>query len=183
MGRITFDLEDLRSFVTGVELGSFAKAAERLGRSTSAVSAHLKKLEQQVGAPILRKAGRGMVMTEAGKPCSATRAVCWSSMTKPPPRCAGWICRARCGWGCRRISARRFAAGIGQLRARQSEGAHRGAHRPQCRADRLGAERPAGSVAGVGWRFEHAVSSGAGAAAAALDRLARLRAGALARRG
>ncbi|MEX0633178.1 hypothetical protein M8494_18490 [Serratia ureilytica] len=26
---------------------------------------HLKKLEQQVGAPILRKAGRGMVMTEA----------------------------------------------------------------------------------------------------------------------
>lgn len=42
MGRITFDLEDLRSFVTGVELGSFAKAAERLGRSTSAVSAHLK---------------------------------------------------------------------------------------------------------------------------------------------
>lgn len=67
MGRITFDLEDLRSFVTGVELGSFAKAAERLGRSTSAVSAHLKKLEQQVGAPILRKAGRGMVMTEAGE--------------------------------------------------------------------------------------------------------------------
>lgn len=67
MGRITFDLEDLRSFVTGVELGSFAKAAERLGRSTSAVSAHLKKLEQQVGAPILRKAGRGMVMTETGE--------------------------------------------------------------------------------------------------------------------
>ncbi|MDQ9479786.1 LysR family transcriptional regulator, partial [Serratia marcescens] len=67
MRRITFDLEDLRSFVTGVELGSFAKAAERLGRSTSAVSAHLKKLEQQVGAPILRKAGRGMVMTEAGE--------------------------------------------------------------------------------------------------------------------
>ena len=67
MGRITFDLEDLRSFVTGVELGSFAKAAERLGRSTSAVSAHLKKLEQQVGAQILRKAGRGMVMTETGE--------------------------------------------------------------------------------------------------------------------
>ncbi|MGO2465609.1 MAG: LysR family transcriptional regulator, partial [Serratia proteamaculans] len=48
MGRVTFDLDDLRSYVTGIELGSFAKAAERLGRSTSAVSAHLKKLEQQV---------------------------------------------------------------------------------------------------------------------------------------
>lgn len=67
MGRITFDLDDLRSYVTGIELGSFAKAAERLGRSTSAVSAHLKKLEQQVGSPILRKSGRGMVMTEAGE--------------------------------------------------------------------------------------------------------------------
>ncbi|MCS3409512.1 LysR substrate-binding domain-containing protein [Serratia sp. AKBS12] len=67
MGRITFDLDDLRSFVTGIELGSFARAAQRLGRSTSAVSAHLKKLEQQVGAPILRKSGRGMVMTEAGE--------------------------------------------------------------------------------------------------------------------
>lgn len=67
MARITFDLDDLRSYVTGIELGSFAKAAERLGRSTSAVSAHLKKLEQQVGAPILRKSGRGMVMTEAGE--------------------------------------------------------------------------------------------------------------------
>ncbi|WP_279027706.1 LysR substrate-binding domain-containing protein, partial [Gibbsiella quercinecans] len=65
--RITFDLDDLRSYVTGIELGSFAKAADRLGRSTSAVSAHLKKLEQQVGVPILRKSGRGMVMTEAGE--------------------------------------------------------------------------------------------------------------------
>jgi DNA-binding transcriptional LysR family regulator len=67
MRRVTFDLDDLRSYVTGIELGSFAKAAERLGRSTSAVSAHLKKLEQQVGTPILAKAGRGMVMTEAGE--------------------------------------------------------------------------------------------------------------------
>lgn len=67
MGRVTFDLDDLRSYVAGIELGSFAKAAECLGRSTSAVSAHLKKLEQQVGVPILRKSGRGMVMTEAGE--------------------------------------------------------------------------------------------------------------------
>ena len=44
MRRVTFDLDVLRSFVTGMELGSFAKAADRLGRSTSAVSAQLKKL-------------------------------------------------------------------------------------------------------------------------------------------
>jgi DNA-binding transcriptional LysR family regulator len=67
MGRITFDLDVMRSFVAGIELGSFAKAAERLGRSTSAVSAQLKKLEDQAGTPLLRKAGRGMALTEVGE--------------------------------------------------------------------------------------------------------------------
>jgi DNA-binding transcriptional LysR family regulator len=50
-----------------MELGSFAKAADRLGRSTSAVSAQLKKLEEQAGTPIFRKAGRGLALTEAGE--------------------------------------------------------------------------------------------------------------------
>ncbi|MHB1057039.1 MAG: LysR substrate-binding domain-containing protein [Rhodanobacter sp.] len=67
MRRIHFDLDVLRSFVCGVELGSFARAAERLGRSTSAVSAQLKKLEDQAGKPLLRKAGRGMALTDAGE--------------------------------------------------------------------------------------------------------------------
>lgn len=67
MGRVTFDLDVLRSFVTGMDLGSFAKAADRLGRSTSAVSAQLKKLEDQAGTPLFRKAGRGLALTEAGE--------------------------------------------------------------------------------------------------------------------
>lgn len=67
MARVTFDLDVLRSFVTGMELGSFARAADRLGRSTSAVSAQLKKLEEQVGAPVLRKSGRGLALTETGE--------------------------------------------------------------------------------------------------------------------
>jgi DNA-binding transcriptional LysR family regulator len=67
MRRISFDLDVLRSFVTGVELGSFAKAAGRLDRSTSAVSAQLKKLEEQAGTPLLRKAGRGTTLTDAGE--------------------------------------------------------------------------------------------------------------------
>jgi DNA-binding transcriptional LysR family regulator len=67
MQRVTFDLDVLRSFVTGMELGSFAKAANRVGRSTSAVSAQLKKLEEQAGTPLFRKAGRGLALTEAGE--------------------------------------------------------------------------------------------------------------------
>jgi len=67
MRRPTFDLDVLRTFVTGVEYNSFAKAADRLGRSTSAVSAQLKKLEEQVGTPVLAKSGRGLVLTPMGE--------------------------------------------------------------------------------------------------------------------
>jgi DNA-binding transcriptional LysR family regulator len=65
--KINLDLDVVRTFATGIELGSFAKAADRLGRSTSAVSAHLKKLEEQTGAELFRKAGRGLALTEAGE--------------------------------------------------------------------------------------------------------------------
>lgn len=67
MRKVIFDLDVLRSFVTGMDLGSYAKAADRLGRSTSAISAQLKRLEEQAGTPIFRKAGRGLALTEAGE--------------------------------------------------------------------------------------------------------------------
>jgi DNA-binding transcriptional LysR family regulator len=67
MRQMNFDLDILRTFTTGIDLGSYAKAADRLGRSTSAVSAQLKKLEEQAGAPIFRKAGRGLALTDAGE--------------------------------------------------------------------------------------------------------------------
>ncbi|MDF3983526.1 LysR family transcriptional regulator [Luteibacter sp. PPL201] len=62
-----FDLDALRGFVTGVDAGSFTRAAERLHRSTSAVSAQLKKLEAQAGVPLFRKAGRGLSLTDGGE--------------------------------------------------------------------------------------------------------------------
>jgi DNA-binding transcriptional LysR family regulator len=67
MRRTTFDLDALRSFLLGLELGSFAKAADRVGRSTSAVSAQLKKLETQAGTALVQKSGRGLVVTAAGE--------------------------------------------------------------------------------------------------------------------
>ncbi|WP_175105332.1 LysR substrate-binding domain-containing protein [Pararobbsia alpina] len=63
----SFDLASLRTFVVGIKLGSFAKAADRVGRSTSAVSAQIKKLEEQAGAPLFVKAGRNLALTEAGE--------------------------------------------------------------------------------------------------------------------
>ena len=67
MAQVMFDLDVLRSFSTGIALGSFARAADKLGRSTSAVSAQLKKLESQAGTPLFRKAGRGLDLTDAGQ--------------------------------------------------------------------------------------------------------------------
>ena len=65
--RINLDMDVLRTFVTGFELGSFARAAERLGRSQSAVSTQLRRLEEQVGQPLVQKAGRGLALTTAGE--------------------------------------------------------------------------------------------------------------------
>lgn len=64
--RPTFDMDALRTMVAGTELGSFARAASQLGRSQSAVSMQLKKLEQQAGRSLFRRSGRGLVATEAG---------------------------------------------------------------------------------------------------------------------
>lgn len=67
MVRTNLDLDVLRSLVAGVDLGSFAKAADRLGRSTSALSSQLRKLDAQAGAPMFRRDGRGLALTEAGE--------------------------------------------------------------------------------------------------------------------
>jgi len=65
--RPSFDIAALRMIVAGAELGSFARAAERMGRSQSAVSMQLKKLEQQTGKALFRRNGRGLAPTEAGE--------------------------------------------------------------------------------------------------------------------
>lgn len=62
-----FDIDALRAVVMGTDLGSFASAAVQLGRSQSAISMQLKKLEQQAGTPLFLRKGRGLVPTEAGE--------------------------------------------------------------------------------------------------------------------
>ncbi|TMV89965.1 LysR family transcriptional regulator [Thioclava sp. BHET1] len=61
------DMDALRSFMIGIEAGSFAQAADRLGRSTSAISAQLKKLEDQTGTALVRRSGRGLALTDGGE--------------------------------------------------------------------------------------------------------------------
>jgi DNA-binding transcriptional LysR family regulator len=61
------DMDALRTMVVGTDMKSFARAASHLGRSQSAVSMQLKKLEQQTGQTLFRRSGRGLVLTEAGE--------------------------------------------------------------------------------------------------------------------
>ncbi|OJY22175.1 MAG: permease [Pandoraea sp. 64-18] len=61
-----FDIEALRTMIVGTDLGSFARAAVHLGRSQSAVSMQLKRLEEQAGHVLFHRRGRGLVPTEAG---------------------------------------------------------------------------------------------------------------------
>jgi len=64
---VNFDLSVLRTLVAVERNGSFARAAERVGRSESAISLQLKRLEEQIGQKLFQRAGRSMVLTEAGE--------------------------------------------------------------------------------------------------------------------
>src|SRR5260221_2891407 len=60
------NMDLLRTVAVAMELGSFARAAERLGRTPSAVSLQMRRLEAQLDRPLFRKQGRGLALTDAG---------------------------------------------------------------------------------------------------------------------
>ena len=57
----TLDIDTLRALLAIVELKSFSRAADQLGRSQSAVSLQIARLEALVGHPLLQRA-RGRVL-------------------------------------------------------------------------------------------------------------------------
>jgi DNA-binding transcriptional LysR family regulator len=61
-----FDPNLLRTFVAFAETGALARAAERVGRSPSAVTSQMQQLEAQVGEPLFVPQGRGRILTAAG---------------------------------------------------------------------------------------------------------------------
>ncbi|QHE87482.1 LysR family transcriptional regulator [Hydrogenophaga sp. BPS33] len=62
-------LECARSFVTVSELGSFARAADRLDLSAAAVSRHIQYLEESLGERLLQRTTRRVHLTETGRLC------------------------------------------------------------------------------------------------------------------
>jgi DNA-binding transcriptional LysR family regulator len=62
-----FDTVLLRSFVAVVQEGGFTHAAARLNLTQSAVSAHLRRLEQQAGRDLLARTTRSVTLTADGE--------------------------------------------------------------------------------------------------------------------
>jgi len=62
------DTDQLRSFLAIVDTGSFTRAAERVNKTQSAVSMHMKRLEDRLGGKaLLEKQGRGVRLTDDGE--------------------------------------------------------------------------------------------------------------------
>ncbi len=61
------DLRQLEIFVKVAELGSFSRAAEALFLTQPTVSEHIRGLEEEIGARLLDRLGRGAAPTKAGQ--------------------------------------------------------------------------------------------------------------------
>ena len=61
------DLELLRSFVSVVAVSLKTRAGERVHRTQSTVSQQIKRLEEDVGQPLLIRSGKDVTPTEAGE--------------------------------------------------------------------------------------------------------------------
>lgn len=67
MRRVNFDTQLLRSFIAVVDAGSFVAASEQLNMTQPAMSQQMKRLEEQLGTPMLRRDGRKLALTSPGE--------------------------------------------------------------------------------------------------------------------
>lgn len=67
MSRINLDLDTLRTLATAHNRGGLAQAAEHLGRTPSAISLQMKRLQDALGVTIFVRRGRRLGLTENGE--------------------------------------------------------------------------------------------------------------------
>jgi DNA-binding transcriptional LysR family regulator len=86
-----FDALLLKTFVTVVDEDGFSRAAEKLHLTQSAVSGHLRRLEEQVGKPLLKRTTRSQQLTADGERLIAyARTIlalnrdAWAQLTRTP---------------------------------------------------------------------------------------------------
>lgn len=86
-----FDALLLKTFVAVVDEDGFSRAAEKLHLTQSAVSGHLRRLEEQVGKPLLKRTTRSQQLTADGerlmgyaRTILALHRDAWAQLTRTP---------------------------------------------------------------------------------------------------
>jgi len=76
--RSRIDSDLLQTFLIVAEARNITRAADRLGRTQSAISVQIHKLEDVLSAKLFHREARGMTLTEAGEALlpAARRALC-----------------------------------------------------------------------------------------------------------
>ncbi|WP_431824564.1 LysR family transcriptional regulator [Burkholderia sp. F1] len=64
---LSLDIDLLRSFVVIAEVRALSRAAARVGRTQSALSQQMRRLEEIVDQPLFQRTGRGVVLTHPGE--------------------------------------------------------------------------------------------------------------------
>lgn len=84
------DLDLLRTFIAVVETGSFSGAAPRIGRSQSAVSMQMQRLEQSIGKQLLVRTPKAVIPNAVGmellthaRQLVKLSEIAWASVTQP----------------------------------------------------------------------------------------------------
>src|SRR5499425_3578807 len=67
IGTTMLELDLLRSFVSVVDTGGFTRAGERVHRTQSTVSQQIRRLEENLGYPLLHRNGKQATPTEEGE--------------------------------------------------------------------------------------------------------------------
>jgi DNA-binding transcriptional LysR family regulator len=86
-----FDALLLKTFVTVVDEDGFSRAAQKLHLTQSAVSGHVRRLEEQIGKPLLTRTTRSQQLTADGERLvSYARTIlalnrdAWTDLTRTP---------------------------------------------------------------------------------------------------
>lgn len=64
---LSLEIDLLRSFAVIAEMRALSRAANRVGRTQSALSQQMKRLEEIVDQPLFQRTGRGVVLTNPGE--------------------------------------------------------------------------------------------------------------------
>ena len=67
MVAVNLPTDVLRTFLAVIDLGSFTKAGQLLGRTQPAISLQIRKLEELVGKTLMDTSGRNITLTREGE--------------------------------------------------------------------------------------------------------------------